>query len=205
MQRSLQTIANSGSLLERPRSTTYAMPTTPLYAHRLSEGIEALSAMSCDWVDRRTVEEALGVSKWTAWRILKRSGAQDGPGGCLVCRRDALIRQLQAFQQDGRFSTEIARHNRVEQYLDGIVRYASRKHKEIARNQDAVDLLSSRFLNLPPGVELEPGELRIQFFGTEDFLQKFSAVVYALHNDYEQISEFIEAGKTVGARPAAGS
>src|ERR1035438_8353508 len=165
-----------------------------MYAHRLADGIQALTAMSVDWVDRRTLEETLGVSKWTAWRILKRCGAGDGPGNTLVCRREDLIRQLQILQEDGRFAPEIARRKRVEHYLDGMVRYASRKHKQIARNQAAVELLSSRFLSLPAGVEIQPGELRIQFFGTEDFLQKFGAMVFALNNDYEQIRDFIERG-----------
>jgi hypothetical protein len=34
-------------------------------------------------------------------------------------------------------------------------------------------LLSTRFGQLPPGVDLAPGEVRIAFFGTADFLQKF--------------------------------
>ena len=178
------------------------MPTTPLYLHRLAEGIETLRSLSSEWIDRRTLEEALSVSKWTAWRILKQCGAIDGPGGCLVCRRDSLLQQLQALAQDRRFAPEIARRQRVEQYLDGIVRYASRKNKEIVRNQAAVELLSSRFSNLPPGVELEPGELRIQFYGTEDFLQKFGAVVFALNNEYEEISSFIEAGIPSRAKAA---
>ncbi len=167
------------------------MPTTPLYAHRLDGGIQALAAMSVDWVDRRTLEETLGVSKWTAWRIMKRCGAEEGPGNTLVCRRGDLIRQLQILQEDGRFAPEIARRKRVEHYLDGIVQYASRKHKQIARNEAAVELLSSRFLNLPAGVDLQPGELRIQFSGTEEFLQKLGAVVFALNNDYERISDFL--------------
>lgn len=74
-----------------------------------------------------------------------------------------------------------------------MVRYASRRHKQIARHQAAVDLLSSRFSKLPPGVDLQAGELRIQFSGTEDFLQKVGAVIFALNNDYEQISELIDA------------
>jgi hypothetical protein len=177
------------------------VPATPLYAHRLAEGIQALSVMTIDWIDRRTLEEALNVSKWTAWRILKRAGAEDGPGGSLVSRREDLIRQLRALQEDPRFAPEIARRQRVEQYLEGMVRFASRKHRQIACNQSAVELVSSRFASLPAGVDLEPGELRIQFFGTDDFLQKFGAMVFALHNDYEQISEYIEAG-SVGSSSA---
>ncbi len=168
------------------------MPSTPLYAHRLEDGIQHLSGLKTDWVDRRMLEEALGVGKWTAWRILKRCGAEEGPGGALICRRAELIQQLQVLLEDGRFGPEIARRKRVEQYLDGMVRYASRKHKQIARNQAAVDLMSSLFSGLPAGVDLQPGELRIRFHGMEDFLRKFGAVVFALNNDYEQISDFIE-------------
>ena len=45
---------------------------------------------------------------------------------------------------------------------------------------------------------LEPSALKIEFFGTEDFLGKIGALVYALDNDYEAISEFIEKGSTGG-------
>jgi hypothetical protein len=171
------------------------MPATPIFAHRLADGILALQAMTVDWIDRRTLEEVLGVSKWTAWRILKRCGAEDGPGSSLICRREELIARLKGLQEDARVAPEIARRNRVERYLEGMLRYASRKHRQIAQNELAVALVSSRFAKLPEGVDLQPGELRIQFSGTEDFLQKFGAVVFALHNDLERISEFLESGK----------
>ena len=98
-------------------------------------------------------------------------------------------------QQDGRFAPEIARHQRVEQYLDGMARFVHGKNKEIARNQAAGTLLGSRFSTLPPGVDLQAGELRIQFSGMDEFLEKFGAVVFALNNDYEKISQFMDAGR----------
>ena len=177
------------------------MPNAPMYVHRLEQGIEALEAAPCDWVDRRMLEEALNVSKWTAWRILKRCGAREGPGGSLVCGRTELIGQLKKLRKDGRFGAEIARRNRVERYLDGMIRYAGRKQTEIARHQAAAELLGSRFAKLPAGVDLDPGELRIRFSGTEDFLRKFGAVVFALRNDYEEIDEFI--GRSPQADPGA--
>lgn len=149
-----------------------------------------------EWVDRRALEEALGVSKWTAWRILKQCGAGEGPGGALICRRDALIRQLQHLQENSSYKVEIQRRERVEQYLDSIVRFASRKHKQIARGNDAsIALLSARFNSLPAGVELTPTELKIVFSGTEDFLQKVGALVYALQNDLEAVSDFIDEAR----------
>lgn len=177
------------------------MPAVPLYVHRLAAGVAALEAFPGDLIDRRTLEEALGVGKWTAWRIMKRCGADEGPGGCLVCGRQQLVAQLRRIQQG--CAPEIARRDRLEQYLDSIVRSASRQHKEVARNRAAESLVSTRFGQLPPGVELAPGELRIAFFGTEDFLQKFGAVVYALHNDFEKIQEFIEEGSVLLGKPAS--
>jgi hypothetical protein len=168
------------------------MPAVPAYSHRLADGVAALEALPQDWIDRKTLEECLSVGKWTAWRIMKRCGATDGPGNTLVCQRDHLIESLRQLQEDPSFAPEIARRQRVEKYLDNMVRYASRKRKEIARDQAARNLLSSRFHTLPPGVDLSPSELRIAFFGTEDFLEKFGAVVFALNNDFEKIETFIE-------------
>ena len=75
-----------------------------------------------------------------------------------------------------------------------MLRFASRKHKEIARDTAASALVGSRFGSLPAGVDLQPGALRIDFQGPADFLQKFGAVVFALQNDWETVSEFLKAG-----------
>lgn len=175
------------------------MPAVPVYVHRLATGIAALEALPHDLIDRRTLEEVLGVGKWTAWRIMKRCGAEDGPGNTLICRRENLLAQLRQLQADRRFGPEIQRRDRLERYLENIAQYASRQHKQVARRHEAEALLSSRFSSLPPGVDLSPTELRIAFHGTEDFLQKFGAVVFALRNDFEQIQEFLENG--LGGQP----
>jgi len=168
------------------------MPSTPLWIHRLAQGLPVLEALRQDWIDRRTLEEVLGVGKWTAWRILRQCGAEEGPGGALVCRREQLLARLREMEQDPHLAPEIQRRERLEEYLAGMLRYASRKHKEIARNAAAEELLGSRFSRLPDGVNLQPGELRIEFSGMDDFLRKFGAVVFALQNDFERIGEFVE-------------
>ncbi len=167
------------------------MPVQLSFLHRLASGIAALEECGSDWVDRRTVEEALGVGKWTAWRLLRRCGAAEGPGKALVCRKTEFIERLRKLERDERFEPEIQRRRRVEAYLDGMARFARTRHKEIAREAEAESLASSRFEALPEGVELTPGELRVQFEGMEDFLRKFGAVVFALHNDYEAVAAFI--------------
>ena len=143
------------------------------------------------------MEEALGVGKWTAWRIMKRCDAQEGPGGALVCQRVHLLSQLRQLQEDRHFAPEIERRERLERYLDGIVQYASRQHKEVARNQQAEALLKQHHFETADRRESGPGELRIEFSGSGDFIQEVGAVIYALHNDLERIEEFIECGSTL--------
>lgn len=172
------------------------MPAVPLYAHRLSEAIEVLGSMTGDWIDRRTLGEILAVSKWTAWRLLKTCGALEGPGGALAIPRAELIERLKALRDGSRLAGEIVRRARLETALDGLAHCARAKYKEIARNEKARELVSTRFASLPPGVELTPRSLRMEFRGMEDFLAKFGAVVYALHNDCDCIGEFINAGPT---------
>src|SRR5579859_2417947 len=118
------------------------MPSTPLFLHRLADAIPALEALPADLIDRRTLEEALGVSKWTAWRILRTCGATDGPGGALVCRRGELVTALKKLAQDGRYAPEIARRERLSRYLDQIGRYAGSRRHEIAHSQAASGLLA---------------------------------------------------------------
>jgi len=167
------------------------MPATPLYAHHLERAIGTLEASSSEWIDRRALEEALGVSKWTAWRILKRCGAFEGPGRALVSKRVDLLDALRRLQQDPGFSIEVSRRGRVEDYLDGIARYASARNRPIVSDDRAAEMVGSRFAHLPAGVDLRVGELRIEFQGPQDFLEKLGAVVYALQNDFEAVSDFL--------------
>jgi hypothetical protein len=59
--------------------------------------------------------------------------------------------------------------------------------------------VSTRFQNLPPNITFTPQSLRLEFYGTEDFLAAVGALVYALQNDYQAISAFIESGTLVEA------
>ena len=55
-----------------------------------------------------------------------------------------------------------------------------------------MQLMNTRFARLPPGVDLTRRRLVIEFSGRGDFLEKVGAIVFALQNDYEVISEFID-------------
>lgn len=169
------------------------MPAQPAYFHRLTEAIEVFRALPSEWIDRRTLQEILGVSKTVAWRILRQCGGKEGPGNTLVCVRDELIQALERLQQTGRYTYEIRRRDRVEAHLAELLTLACSRHIQVAPDDRGVELLNTRFAHLPPGVDLSPTRLTIDFAGTEDFLRKFGAVMFALQNDYDSISSFLEA------------
>jgi hypothetical protein len=172
------------------------MPAKPSYCAKLPPGIEALRAMEIDWIDRRQLEEVLGVSKTVAWRLLRLCGIEPGPGGALVVRREDLVARLERLARDGGPTEhEIQRRGRLEDFLERVRPAVIANLKRVARDpKHALELINSRFAKLPANVILTPRSLHIDFFGTEDFLQAVGAVVYALNNDYETISGFIEEG-----------
>lgn len=163
----------------------------PAYFHRLTEALEVFRQLPSDWIDRRTLQDTLGVSKTVAWRILRQCGATDGPGGSLVCRRPELIQALELLQQTGAYQHEIRRRDRVEAHLSDLLTTARSRHIQVSTQDHGIELLSTRFGHLPAGIDLTPGRLTIEFAGIEEFLQKIGAMVFALQNDYEAIVTFL--------------
>jgi hypothetical protein len=161
--------------------------------------LPALRNSTEEWIDRRGVEELFGCSKTVAWRILRHCGVEPGPAGALACRREELLQRLEAVACDGGpIEREMHRILRVEALLDHVRPEVIANLTRVAREDQGLALVNSRFGNLPANVTLTPTSLHIDFFGTEDFLQAIGAVVFALNNDYEAISGFIEGPQCRG-------
>ena len=176
------------------------MPAKPSYAHRLKAAIETLQDSSASLVGRHDLEELLGVSKTVAWRILRHCQAQKGPGGALLFERLQLIARLQELAAEGGvIAREVARRERVDEQLLAMRSYLHSRQTKVVRDELAPTLVSTRFQNLPANITFTPQSLRMEFYGTEDFLAAVGAIVYALQNDYPAISAFIEKGTLVEA------
>lgn len=177
------------------------MPAKPFYFRKIPQAIAALQQLESSWIDRRTVEELLGVSKTVAWRILRLSSAQDGPGNTLVCRREDLVASLTAMQEGGEYRQELRRRDRVAEYLAKLAETGRTRRTKVAQDQRAVELLSSRFGRLPAGVALTPRRLVVDFSSPQEFLERIGGVIFALQNDFEAVREFIDAGPPEGPEP----
>jgi len=183
------------------RQTTSAggfVPAKPSWAWRVPEALLALRACPDEWIDRRSIEELFGCSKTVAWRILRQAGVEPGPGGALLCRREDLITRLERITESGgAVEREIARRERLDAFLHRIRPAVIANMTKVVRDAEAEALLRSRFKQLPAGIDLSPGELRISFGDMNDFLQKFGAVLFALNNDLEAIQEYLDSPAAV--------
>jgi len=172
------------------------MPAKPIYCHKIPDILRTLEAWRGEWIDRRSMEEIAGVSKTVAWRLLRRLGAGDGPGNSLMVSRAQAMEGLRRMQTEGTGAgLEIRRRSRLEEYLEGMRGYVAAQRTTVASQDTALDLVNTRFDNLPENVTLTPRSLRVDFENTEGFLRAFGAIVFALNNDYEAIREFIETGR----------
>jgi hypothetical protein len=162
------------------------MPARPSYFHRLNEGLEIFRGLERELIDRRTLQEALGVSKTVAWRILRQSGATDGPGNTLVCRRGELIAALERLQKTSRFEWEIRRRQKFAEAL------AIRQPKLLV--EAPVEVLAQEFENLPAGVRLAPGSITIAFAEPREALEKLLALAMAISNDFAGFERQVRPG-----------
>ena len=170
------------------------MPRKPQHWLHLQDAL-VVERLDVAWVDRATLQEALGCSQTEAWRILKKLGAEVGPGGALVLAREVFAERVRAYIEDPQVSFEVRRRERLEAALDALnPRTRARLVKVVGEDRpaDAAQLLGSRLDRLPDGVTLTPNRLEIEFRGREDFLERLGAVVFALENDTERMLTFIE-------------
>lgn len=174
------------------------MAAKPSFCRDLPLGIALLQQGSEEWVGRRELESALGVSKTVAWRLMRECGAKPGPGDALVCRRNELITALERMRDgNGRVGFEVRRRERVAAYLEQIRPDVIANRTHLVAAAEAPRLVASRLATLPANVSLRPGRLEIDFAGTEEFLAAIGAVVYALKNDYEAVASFLDRSEAV--------
>ena len=173
------------------------MPRKPQHWLHLQDAVTAVEALEVTWVDRALLQEVLGCSQTEAWRILKKVGAEPGPGGALVLAREVFLARVRAYLEDPRVGFERRRRERLEAALDALnPRTRARLVRVIEEDRpaDSLRLLGSRFGHLPDGVELTPHSLHIEFRGREEFLERLGSVIFALENDTERVLAFVDAG-----------
>lgn len=110
-------------------------------------------------------------------------------GRTFLIDRLQLIEQLEGIDRGEEVTIERGRRARLAEELERTRRLAPGRKVRIAAAPDVRDRVLK---DLPAGIHLQPGELRIEFFGTEDLLRHLFELSQAIVNDYARFQAAVE-------------
>ena len=159
----------------------------PFWLQDISDIIDTARNSSVPFLDRAAVQNLFQLQKRQAIRLMHSIGGYH-IGKAFVVGREKLIEWLQevAATRDARFK-EAARE-RIEVAIEEARTMVGRNRQFIV----GPETLSATIPGLPATIQLKPGELRIEFFGTEDLLRQLFELSQAIGNDYGRFQSLVE-------------
>ena len=139
-------------------------------------------------LDRPVIEQLFGVRRRRAIELLNQFGGYQS-GKTFLIDRLQLIAQLERIHGGDEFRIEHQRRTRLLDDLEKHRRLAPGRNVRIATAADVQDRMMK---DLPAGVRLRPGELRIEFFGAEDLLRHLYELSQAIVNDFGKFQKAVE-------------
>ena len=138
-------------------------------------------ALAAPVLDRALCERLFGVRRRRALQLMHSFGGWQSGQAYLVDRL-ALLRQLEPLQNSAALVLEVRRRQRLRETLE-----ETRRHRAAARVilPVAGDASLRTMLDLPPGVHLQPGSLRVEFDEAEDLLAKLFELAQAAAHDFD--------------------
>jgi hypothetical protein len=164
------------------------MPAKSQWLLQLPAILEELRSLPSPVIDRAVIEKLFQVKRRRAISLLHAFGGFQS-GQAFFIDRPALIAYLERLAEGAEFSQEHRRRSRFAEDLERTRKLSPGKKIRIAA---APDVRDRRLAGLPAGIHLRPGELRIEFFGTEDLLRHLFELSQAILNDYKRFQEIVE-------------
>jgi hypothetical protein len=173
------------------------LPATPEWFDRLPGILAAIKNLPGAELDRSVFEAVFAVGRRQAIYLMGQFGARKA-GQTFICNRSKVISKLERMHDD--YLAEEERKARVFAELEVARRLAPARRIRI---ETAQDVCQRRLGDLPAGIHLKPGELRIEFLGTEDLLRHLYELSQAITNDYAQFAARCEEPAANGTRSQA--
>ena len=165
------------------------MPAQPAWFHRLPEILEELRELEVSHLDRLAVQKLFGVKERRARQLMAGlPGLQ--AGNAFAAERQSLLARFESTAKGDRFQWEISRRARLADDLE-------RTRRQLAGRRVRITAATAplRLPDLPAGIDLSPGELRITFQDAEDLAARLFTLSQAMANDW------LSFARAVGAPP----
>jgi hypothetical protein len=160
------------------------MPDQPSWIDRVPQILDALHSPDCPpFLDRPSVQKLFGdLSARQANRLMQRCHGYH-VGRSVLVTRESLAAHVDQWNNTGAVQRELTRKQRLLSTL-AIARTEARSRA--IQIPTAAPAGWRHFDDLPNGIHLAPGELRIQYTGSTDLLQKLFALAQAIANDQQR-------------------
>jgi hypothetical protein len=164
------------------------VPRKSEWIEQLPSALEELRQFPASVVDRAILEKVLRIERRTAIRLMNRFGGFQ-TGKTFLIDRVRLIEQLEQLDRGEAVTIERDRRSRLADELEKTRRLAPGRK---VRVDVAPDVRDRRMKDLPAGIHLKPGELRIEFYGAEDLLRHLFELSQAMVNDFGRFQAAVE-------------
>ena len=163
------------------------MANIPSWILQLTEIRKTVEALDVPVLDRASFENLFGVRRRRAIQLMHRFGGFQSGRTFLIDRR-RLLEELGSINDvDG--ERELSRRTKLADELEKTkALFPARK----VRISALAAVRDNKMSDLPPGVQLRAGELRIEFHGTEDLLRQLFELSQSIVNDYGRFEEVCE-------------
>ena len=145
--------------------------------------IEQLRALPRPFVDRAAVELLLGVGRRRAQQIIAPCVSERVGANGLV-ERELFIRHLRQLAEGDQGYYEIGRRRKVAEVIGRLRKERMETPQLLVEAPPQV--VHQGFEDLPPGVQLEPGRITVEFREPQEALSKLLSLAMAISNDFDQ-------------------
>jgi hypothetical protein len=154
------------------------MPDKPTWCGNLPAIAQQFRELPDPWVDRGTLQRALGVGPRRAQQILAPCvGRRVGANG--VADREVLLAHLHRLTSGEAAHYEEKRRLRLAERM----RQLQEERRRSVLVEAPVAVRNQELGKLPEGVSIAPGQIVVSFGSTRDALEKLLALAMAVGND----------------------
>jgi hypothetical protein len=168
------------------------MPSKPVWLLHIPEILQQLEVFDVPVIDRGSIERLFGLRRRQAIELMHRFGGFQAARTFIIDRQQ-LIEKLRAIAGGEDFQAETERRGRLAESIEQLRRNRAARHVRIPVSPDVE---RRNIEELPAGVLLEPGQLRVDFLGAEDLLSKLYELSRAALNDYDRFRSAAEPAGT---------
>jgi hypothetical protein len=159
------------------------VPAKPVWYSRINDILREIEALPRPFVDRATLEFLLGVGRRRAQQLMAAC-ITERVGTSGLADRDALIAHLRRLAEGDDGYYERRRRRSVAEILAQLQK--DRLERPQLLVEAPLQVLTQEFVNLPAGVDLEPGRISLTFDQPQQAIEKLLALAMAISNDFER-------------------